>query len=61
MPSKEKNMDKETTEKFDLLMLQLRRARYNEGSVMRALSERFGLSWKEVQKRMKKTPFKRKG
>jgi len=57
-------MDKETQEKFELLVIRLRR-QFGEGAVMRAAAERFGLTWKETQKLLKKIPRtakqKRKG
>lgn len=57
-------MDRETQEKFELLVVRLRR-QFGEGAVMRAVAEKFGLTWKEAQKQLKKVPRtakqKRKG
>jgi predicted 3-demethylubiquinone-9 3-methyltransferase (glyoxalase superfamily) len=55
MPSKEKNMDKKTQEEIEVLVIRLRRG-FGEGAVMRAVAEKFGLSWKETQKVLKTIP-----
>ena len=48
-------MSKEKLEEFEILVVKLRRG-FNEGAVMRAVADKYGLTWKETQKQLKKIP-----